>query len=153
MQVKAAQGKVAETPLHDLKPGDFVVVRDLRRKSWKAKRWLGPFQVLLTTHTAVNNCQSLQKSSTCISGRGAEGVKIWRHTRQQRPESSINIKRPYQRKSKVKTEKQHQSSLRTSEKITIISIIVGYIMLFSYSRLQRQRYQYHCPHENGRKRA
>uniref|UniRef100_A0A9J8AXJ4 Histidine triad nucleotide binding protein 1 n=1 Tax=Cyprinus carpio carpio TaxID=630221 RepID=A0A9J8AXJ4_CYPCA len=52
-QVKAAQGKVAETPLHDLKPGDFVVVRDLRRKSWKAKRWLGPFQVLLTTHTAV----------------------------------------------------------------------------------------------------
>lgn len=53
VQVKAAQGKVAETPLHDLKPGDFVVVRDLRRKSWKAKRWLGPFQVLLTTHTAV----------------------------------------------------------------------------------------------------
>ncbi len=43
VQVKAAQGKVAETPLHDIKPGDFVVVRDLRRKSWKAKRWMGPF--------------------------------------------------------------------------------------------------------------
>ncbi len=56
VQVKAAQGKVAETPLHDIKPGDFVVVRDLRRKSWKAKRWLGPFQVLLTTHTAVKVC-------------------------------------------------------------------------------------------------
>ncbi len=53
MQVKFAQGKVDETPLHDIKPGDFVVVRDLRRKSWKAKRWLGPLQVLLTTHTAV----------------------------------------------------------------------------------------------------
>ncbi len=52
VQVKAAQGEV-ETPLHDIKPGDFVVVRDLRRKSWKAKRWLGPFQVLQTTHTAV----------------------------------------------------------------------------------------------------
>ncbi|KAL1254318.1 hypothetical protein QQF64_016547 [Cirrhinus molitorella] len=24
--VKAAQGKVAETPLHDIKPGDFVVI-------------------------------------------------------------------------------------------------------------------------------
>ncbi len=36
VQVKAAQGKVAETPLHDIKPGDFVVVRDLRRKSWRA---------------------------------------------------------------------------------------------------------------------
>ncbi len=53
VQVKAAMGKFAETPLHDIKPGDFVVVRDLRRKSWNAKRWLGPFQVLLTTHTAV----------------------------------------------------------------------------------------------------
>ncbi len=40
VQVKAAKGKVAETPLHDIKPGDFVVVRDLSRKSWKAKRWL-----------------------------------------------------------------------------------------------------------------
>ncbi len=38
VQVKSAQGKVAETPLHDIKPGDFVVVQDLRRKSWKAKR-------------------------------------------------------------------------------------------------------------------
>ncbi|XP_051947983.1 uncharacterized protein LOC127619214 [Xyrauchen texanus] len=52
-QVKAAQRKVAETFLHKIRPGDFVVIRDLRRKSWKAKRWLGPFQVLLMTHTAV----------------------------------------------------------------------------------------------------
>ncbi len=34
-------------------PGDFVVIRDHRRKSWKSKKWLGPFQVLLVTHTAV----------------------------------------------------------------------------------------------------
>lgn len=53
VQVKAAQGKAAERPLHSLRPGDFVVIRDLRRKSWRAKRWLGPFQVLLTTETAV----------------------------------------------------------------------------------------------------
>ncbi|KAL1268403.1 hypothetical protein QQF64_033766 [Cirrhinus molitorella] len=26
--VKAAQGKVAETPLHNIKPGDFVVVEE-----------------------------------------------------------------------------------------------------------------------------
>ncbi|MGL5564787.1 MAG: hypothetical protein ACRDC4_03560, partial [Plesiomonas sp.] len=53
VQVKAVQGKPAEIPLHDIRPGDSVVIRDLRRKSWKAKRWLGPFLVLLTTHTAV----------------------------------------------------------------------------------------------------
>ncbi len=53
VQVKAAQGKVAETFLHEVRPGDFVVIRDHRRKSWKLKRWLGPFHVLLVTHTAV----------------------------------------------------------------------------------------------------
>ncbi|KAI2665523.1 hypothetical protein H4Q32_021838 [Labeo rohita] len=36
VQVKAAQQKVAEAPLHAIKPGDFVVIRDFRRKSWKA---------------------------------------------------------------------------------------------------------------------
>ncbi len=53
VQVKAAQGEVAETFLHEVRPGDFVVIRDHRRKSWKSKRWLGPFQVLLVTHTAL----------------------------------------------------------------------------------------------------
>lgn len=53
VQVKAAQSKPAETVLHDIKPGDYVVVKDFRRRSWRARRWNGPFQVLLTTHTAV----------------------------------------------------------------------------------------------------
>ncbi len=53
VQVKAAQGKVAERFLHEVRPGDFVVIRDHRRKSWESKRWLEPFQVLLVTHTAV----------------------------------------------------------------------------------------------------
>ncbi len=38
VQVKAAQGKVAERFLHEVRPGDFVVIRDHRRKSWKSKR-------------------------------------------------------------------------------------------------------------------
>ncbi len=62
VQVKAAQGKVAERFLHEVRPGDFVVIRDHRRKSWKSKRWLGPFQVLLVTHTAVK-----------VAGEGYEG--------------------------------------------------------------------------------
>ncbi|KAG1933982.1 transmembrane protein 161B [Pimephales promelas] len=52
-QVKAAAPVPAETALHSIRPGDFVLIKDLRRKHWKAKRWQGPFQVLLTTHTAV----------------------------------------------------------------------------------------------------
>lgn len=39
--------------LHDLKPGDWIVVRDLRKKSWRSQRWNGPQQVLLTTETAM----------------------------------------------------------------------------------------------------
>ena len=52
-QVSAALPKEATGPLHKLQPGDFVVVKDFRRKSWKAKRWQGPFQILLITHTAL----------------------------------------------------------------------------------------------------
>ncbi len=79
VQVKAAQGKVAETFLHEVRPGDFVVIRDHRRKSWKSKRWLEPFQVLLVTHTAVKvaeratwvhvnhegGCRPLRRRSNC----------------------------------------------------------------------------------------
>ena len=52
-QVQAAAPEPAETALHSIRPGDFVLIKDLRRKHWKTKRWQGPFQVLLTTHTAV----------------------------------------------------------------------------------------------------
>ncbi len=79
VQVKAAQGKVAERFLHEVRPGDFVVIRDHRRKSWKSKRWLEPFQVLLVTHTAVKvaeratwvhvnhegGCRPLRRRSNC----------------------------------------------------------------------------------------
>ncbi|XP_061776298.1 uncharacterized protein LOC133568410 isoform X2 [Nerophis ophidion] len=39
--------------LYTIVPGDFVLIKNFRRKSWKQRRWLGPFQVLLVTHTAV----------------------------------------------------------------------------------------------------
>ncbi|KAK2843945.1 hypothetical protein Q5P01_010604 [Channa striata] len=52
-QVKAALPSPAETTLHPFKPGDWVIVRELRPKHWKSRKWNGSFQVLLTTHTAV----------------------------------------------------------------------------------------------------
>ena len=52
-QVRAAQPIPASGPLHKIRAGDWVLVKDLRRKHWKAKRWNGPFQVLLVTYTAV----------------------------------------------------------------------------------------------------
>ncbi|KAI3354605.1 hypothetical protein L3Q82_019109 [Scortum barcoo] len=52
-QMAAALPPPASKPLHSLQPGDFVVVKDFRRKHWQAKCWHGPFQILLTTHTAV----------------------------------------------------------------------------------------------------
>ena len=52
-QAKDNLPTATERKLHDLESGDWVVVRDLRRKSWKARRWNGPFQILLTTETAV----------------------------------------------------------------------------------------------------
>ncbi|XP_055362682.1 uncharacterized protein LOC129603748 [Betta splendens] len=52
-QVKAALPKQATEPLHIIQPGDWVIIKELRRKHWNSKRWQGPFQVLLTTNTAV----------------------------------------------------------------------------------------------------
>ncbi|XP_041868122.1 uncharacterized protein LOC121656940 [Melanotaenia boesemani] len=51
--VKEALPRPASGLLHSLVPGDWVLVRETRRKHWRSKRWLGPFQVLLVTHTAV----------------------------------------------------------------------------------------------------
>ncbi|XP_044065624.1 uncharacterized protein LOC122882379 isoform X3 [Siniperca chuatsi] len=53
LQVKEAIPKAAERKLHDLEPGDWIVVKDFRRKNWRARRWNGPYQILLTTETAV----------------------------------------------------------------------------------------------------
>ena len=52
-KVKAALPDPTAGQLHDLEPGDWVVVKDLRRQHWYQPRWLGPFQVLLITPTAV----------------------------------------------------------------------------------------------------
>ncbi|XP_035515190.1 uncharacterized protein LOC118326328, partial [Morone saxatilis] len=51
--VKAVLPTPADTPQHNFKPGDWVVIKDFRRKHWKQRRFQGPFQVLLITQTAV----------------------------------------------------------------------------------------------------
>ncbi|XP_044039462.1 uncharacterized protein LOC122869991 isoform X3 [Siniperca chuatsi] len=53
LKVKEAIPKAAERKLHDLEPGDWIMVKDFRRKNWRARRWNGPYQILLTTETAV----------------------------------------------------------------------------------------------------
>ncbi|XP_058843901.1 uncharacterized protein LOC131697618 [Acipenser ruthenus] len=53
LRVKAALPEPKEGALHMLLPGDWVIIKDLRWKHWHQQRWTGPFQVLLTTQTAV----------------------------------------------------------------------------------------------------
>ncbi|KAK2814208.1 hypothetical protein Q5P01_000703 [Channa striata] len=52
-KVKAALPSPVKTTPHAFKPGDWVIVRELFPKHWRSRKWNGPFQVLLTTHTAV----------------------------------------------------------------------------------------------------
>ncbi|XP_049329723.1 protein NYNRIN-like [Astyanax mexicanus] len=52
-QVKAVLPQPADQPFHNHKPGDWVLIKDLRRRRWNQQRWTGPHLVLLTTHTAL----------------------------------------------------------------------------------------------------
>ncbi|XP_040911987.1 uncharacterized protein LOC121193645 isoform X1 [Toxotes jaculatrix] len=52
-QVKSALPSAATAVLHNLQPGDWVLIKDHRRRHWKQRPFQGPFQVLLTTETAV----------------------------------------------------------------------------------------------------
>ncbi|XP_066530174.1 uncharacterized protein [Hoplias malabaricus] len=45
-QVKAVLPSPADQFLHDFKPGDWVLIKDLRRQHWKDTRWRGPYQML-----------------------------------------------------------------------------------------------------------
>ena len=33
------------------KPGDWILIKAIKRKNWSSPRWEGPFQILVTTPT------------------------------------------------------------------------------------------------------
>ncbi len=82
VQVKAAQGKVAERFLHEVRPGDFVVIRDHRRKSWKSKRcfWWRTRQWRLQRGLRGFTWTMKEGAAHCgggaIAGGGSTGVSV-----------------------------------------------------------------------------
>ena len=49
-KVKDVQPKFMERELHELKPGDWIVVKDVRREIWRARRWNGCEPSVSQTH-------------------------------------------------------------------------------------------------------
>lgn len=60
-QVKVAFPDPASGPLHNFKPGDWVLVCEFRWKHWKFKRWQGPFQVIIIIMMCMIICGSRQQ--------------------------------------------------------------------------------------------
>ncbi|XP_059576659.1 uncharacterized protein LOC109280385 isoform X3 [Alligator mississippiensis] len=58
-QVQEALPQPPDVPCHNLEPGDWIYVKVYQRKNALQPRWKGPFQVLLTTNSAVR-CQGHQ---------------------------------------------------------------------------------------------
>uniref|UniRef100_A0A8C3THR6 Murine leukemia virus integrase C-terminal domain-containing protein n=1 Tax=Chelydra serpentina TaxID=8475 RepID=A0A8C3THR6_CHESE len=52
-EVQSALPEPADTPCPLLHPGDWVYIKVHQRKTSLEPRWRGPYQILLTTHTAV----------------------------------------------------------------------------------------------------
>ncbi|XP_059570821.1 zinc finger protein RFP isoform X2 [Alligator mississippiensis] len=59
VEVQEALPQPPDVPCHNLEPGDWIYVKVYQRKNALQPRWKGPFQVLLTTNSAVR-CQGHQ---------------------------------------------------------------------------------------------
>ncbi|XP_032367401.1 uncharacterized protein LOC116686492 [Etheostoma spectabile] len=82
IQVSAALPHPARGLLHTLQPGDFVVIRNFRRENWQSKRWQGPFQVLLVTHSSEDGILGRLHRETGTGGEVFQVVVPKRETKE-----------------------------------------------------------------------
>ncbi|KAJ1143489.1 hypothetical protein NDU88_009797 [Pleurodeles waltl] len=82
-QVEATTLPPINDPGHNLKAGDWVVIKKHVRKSCLEPRWSGPYQVILTTTTAVKCARkpnwmhaSHTKKVTCPTDEEVELLKV-----------------------------------------------------------------------------
>ena len=98
-QVTDALPQEAKGPLHDIQPGDYVLIKDFRRSRWNSERWRGPFLVLLVTFTSVKVAErsTWVHSSHCKLHKGPFPEKEPdSHTQQFPPGSSSPTQQPQQ---------------------------------------------------------
>ena len=72
--VFGTRGRGLDGPVHNIQPGDYAYVKSLAEKALEP-RWEGPFQVLLTTFTAVK----VKEYSAWIHHTRVKKVPAYRH--------------------------------------------------------------------------
>ncbi|KAJ1176862.1 hypothetical protein NDU88_002129 [Pleurodeles waltl] len=109
-QVEATTLPPIQGPGHALKAGDWVVIKKHVRKSCLEPRWKGPFQVILTTTTAVKCAgvpnwihASHTKRVTCPTEEEIEALKLPTADRKV-PDSETEQREPESEQEEIETE-------------------------------------------------
>ncbi|RMB94008.1 hypothetical protein DUI87_29596 [Hirundo rustica rustica] len=95
LEAQLAQTLPLDFAVHNIRPGDWVLVKEWKEAPLVAK-WHGPFQVLLTTETAVNTAEHGWTHHTLVKVSKALEIQASQLEKDRRPRLTLHRSGPEQ---------------------------------------------------------